>query len=289
MDMKKTIPSKKFWKAAAIAAAGAILAFSMAGCGGSSGKAASSAAAAGGKTKIVVGTAGTLAKWAQTAQDGSGVEGFDIDVVNEVAKRNNWEVEWKTAEFQALWGMLDNKQIDTIAFEVTTNPQRLEKYKFTKPHAWESYSFVSRPDYDGSKGLESFKGKNIAVEAATNARLTLEKVNEEKNLGITMGYLDSQGALLPAVVNKQYDAAFMITSAAMIGINDLKYDLKLWDSQYKELPICYPFLKTPEGDKLREQFDKTLAEMQKDGTTVKLSEKWFGGDVTKEPAANKAK
>lgn len=285
MKACEMIKKSSFWKAAALAAAGTAMAFAMTGCGSSApAGSASSAAGNGGKTKIVIGTAGTLAKWAQTAQNGSGVEGFDVDVMNEIAKRNNWDIEWKVAEFQALWGMLDNKQINTIAYEVTTNPQRLEKYKFSNTYAWESYSFVSRPDYDGSKGLESFKGKKIAVEAATNARLTLEKVNEEQNLGIQMGYLDSQAALLPAVVNGQYDGAFMITSAAMIGIHDLKYDLKLWDSHYKKLPICYPFLKTPEGDKMREAINKTIADMQKDGTLVKMSEKWFGGDVTKEPA-----
>ncbi len=275
---------KGFWKWAAAAAVGTVLAFSLAGCGGSQTQPSSGAAsAASAQTKVVIGTTGTLAKWTQTVQGGSGVEGYDVDVWNEIAKRNHWDIEWKVAEFQALFGMLDNGQLTTIANEITTNPQRLEKYKFTDTYAWDSYVFVTKPDYDGSRGMESFKGKKVAVEAATNPRLTLEKANEEMNLGISIGYLDGQATLLPAVSNGQYDAAFMIKSAAYIGIHDLKYDLKAWESQYKKLPICYPFRKTEKDDQIREAVNKTLDEMHKDGTLKKLSEKWFGEDMTLEP------
>lgn len=275
---------KNFWKWAAAAAAGTALALSLAGCGGSQAPASSAAVSgASGQTKVVIGTTGTLAKWTQTVQGGSGVEGYDIDVWNEIAKRNHWDIEWKVAEFQALFGMLDNGQLTTIANEVTTNPQRLEKYTFSDTYAWDSYVFVTKPDYDGSQGMNSFKGKKVAVEAATNPRLTLEKANDEMNLGIDIGYLDGQATLLPAVANGQYDAAFMIKSAAYIGIHDLKYDLKAWESQYKKLPICYAFRKTPQDDQIREAVNKTLAEMHQDGTLTKLSEKWFGEDMTPEP------
>ncbi len=275
---------KKIWKWAAAAGVGTLFVAFAAGCGSSS--APASSAGTQGKTKVVIGTTGSLAKWTQTAQGGSGVEGYDIDVWNEIAKRNNWTIEWKVAEFQALFGMLDNGQLTTIANEVTTNPERLEKYKFSNTYAWDSYVFVTKPDYDGSNGMESFKGKKVCVEASTNPRLTLEKANEENHLGIEMGYLDSQAALLPSVANGQYDAAFMIKSAAYIGINELKYNMKAWESKYKKLPIAYPFRKTPDQDKIREAVNKTLDEMHKDGTLKKMSEKWFGEDMTPEPAEN---
>lgn len=61
-------------------------------------------------------------------------------------------------------------------------------------------------------------------------------------------------------------------------------DLAIFDAKYKTLPICYPMKKTQENDQLKETINKTLADMKSDGTLKKLSEKWFGEDVTvKEP------
>ena len=77
-----------------------------------------------------------------------------------------------------------------------------------------------------------------------------------------------------------YDAAFMIKTAAYIGIHDLKMDLQDWDPHYKTLPICYPLKKTKENEELKATINKTLAAMHKDGTLKKLSVKWFGEDVT---------
>ena len=128
---------------------------------------------------------------------------------------------------------------------------------------------------------ESFAGEKAWK--SKYPRLTLEKANEENHLGIELGYLDSQAALLPAVANGQYDAAFMIKSAAYIGLKELKYNMKAWESKYKKLPIAYVFRKTPDQDQMRETVNKTLDEMHKDGTLKKMSEKWFGEDITPEP------
>ncbi|WP_302326359.1 transporter substrate-binding domain-containing protein [Enterocloster lavalensis] len=245
-----------------------------------------SAAPAGEAKKIILGSTGVLAKWTQTAEgsaENGGLEGYDIDVWNEIARRNNFELEWKVAEFQALFGMLDNGDITTIANEVTTNPERLEKYDFTDTYAYDGYVFVvkkgSAPD-----SLDWFKNKKICVEAATNPRLVLEDMNEEKAMGIEIGYLDTQSVLLPAVDNGTYDGAFMIKTAAQIGIDDLGMDLEQFDPQYKVLPICYPLTRTDENAVLKETINATLKEMKEDGTLAELSNKWFGQDVTVEPA-----
>lgn len=260
----------------------------LAGCGGEPKKEAA-ASDGSAKQKIVLGSTGILAKWTQTVEGSKangGLEGYDIDVWNEIAKRNNFELEWKVAEFQALFGMLDNGDITTIANEVTTNPQRLEKYMFTDTYAWDGYVFVVKKGVQPT-GLDWFKGKKVCVEAATNPRLVCEDMNEKQKVGMEIGYLDGQATLLPAVANGSYDAAFMIKTAAYIGIHDLKMDLEAWDPQYKTLPICYPLKKTPENEKLQATINTTLKQMHADGTLKKLSEKWFGEDVTDEKNAKK--
>ncbi|WP_180994702.1 transporter substrate-binding domain-containing protein [Clostridium sp. chh4-2] len=238
------------------------------------------------KQKIILGSTGVLAKWTQTAEgskENGGLEGYDIDVWNEIAKRGNFELEWKVAEFQALFGMLDNGDITTIANEVTTNPERLEKYDFTDTYAYDGYVFVVKKG-TAPDSLDWFKGKKICVEAATNPRLVLEDMNEEKAMGMEIGYLDTQSVLLPAVDNGTYDGAFMIKTAAQIGIDDLGMDLEQFDPQYKVLPICYPLTKTEDNKQLMKTINSIIKDMKEDGTLAELSVKWFGQDVTQEPA-----
>lgn len=266
---------KMKWIAAALAIA-AVTVFS--GCGGGAG--GSSGQAGAGGTKYVIGTSGTVPKWTES-DDKGGVQGFDIDVMNEIAKRNKWTIEWRIAEAQALWGMLDNDQILTIASDTTRNAAREKKYNFSDNYAYGGYLFMTKPGYPAKDdGIESFKGKKIAVEANTNMRLALEKQNEEHGAGVEPLYLDNQAAALMSVVNGQADAAYVSRSAGYIAIHSLKMNLEAHDAHYRHNPICYSFKKTPEGDKAREEINKALDSMRKDGTLKKLSEKWFGTDFT---------
>lgn len=253
------------------------------GCGQASSSSGSSTAAAA-PQKIVIGTQGMLAKWTQQSnktEDG-GLEGFDIDVWKEIARRNNMQIEWRAAEFSALWGMLDNGQIQTIANETTPNPQRLEKYNFSKPYAYDGYVFVAKKG-DTPKTADWFNGKKICVVAGANPQLILDKMNQEKNLGMQVSYLDNTSAVMPAVQNGTYDGAFTIKSSAWIAIHDLGMNMETVDPGYKTLPICYPFIKTKENDALLQVVNKTIDDMRQDGTLKQISEKWFGDDVSAEP------
>lgn len=235
--------------------------------------------------KLVVGSGGLLPMWTQqsgdTSKDG-GLEGFDVDMMKEICRRNNWELEWRIADFSALWGMLDNGTIDTIANETTSNKQRLEKYDFSMPYASESYVFaVPKGSHPGS--IDWFKGKKVCVQGTSNPRLVLEDMNEEKHLNLDIGYMDVLSSLWPSVQNGQYDAAFSLRSSVLIVMNDLKMDFDMYDPNYKAVPIMYAFTKTEKNQKRVEAINKTIDAMRKDGTIKTLSEKWFKKDLSTLP------
>lgn len=47
------------------------------------------------------------------------IDGFEVDVWNEVGKRTGYKPEFVTASFSGLFGMLDAGKVDTIANEIT--------------------------------------------------------------------------------------------------------------------------------------------------------------------------
>lgn len=251
---------------------------SLVGCSGPTGSSD--------KTTITVGTTGQTPGVSEPGDDPSkdgGVQGMDIDIINEVAKRNNWEVKWKVAPVDALFGMLDNGQVTTIANTIAINEKRKEKYNFDEPYAYGSYSFVAKKGAFSLDNINSLKGKTISVLANGDQKISLEDMNTKHQLGANILALDDNGAVLQAMLNGQSEVAYIGTSAAALANKSLNLDLQMFDPGDTNFKLVHPFLKTADADKIREQMDKTLKEMRDDGTLTKISMKWFGKDVTIEP------
>ena len=64
------------------------------------------------------------------------LDGFEIDVWNEIGKRIGYDVEYETASFSGLFGMLDTGKINTISNQITITEQRKEKYLFPEPYVY---------------------------------------------------------------------------------------------------------------------------------------------------------
>lgn len=67
------------------------------------------------------------------------LDGFEIDVWNEIGKRTGYKPEFVTASFSGLFGMLDAGKIDTIANEITITVKRkiniyFQTLMFTQEH-----------------------------------------------------------------------------------------------------------------------------------------------------------
>lgn len=277
---------KTWCKIAALALCIAGATVGLTGCGGSGG---TSSATKGGN-EYIIGTTGTSAKWSENNENTGELQGFDIDVWNEIAKRNGWKIKYQVGDFSGLWGMLDNGQILTIAADTGVNKVRQEKYDFSHVYVYGGYVLMTKPDYPSKDdGIKSFAGKTIAVMANSNMKLALEEQIEKFNIPITIMPVDEQSAVLMAVINGQADAGYVNRATGFIAINSLKMNLKAWDAKYKYMHVAYAFKRVPENKEIREKVSKTVDEMHLDGTLTKLSEKWFGADFSYDPDHPEAK
>ena len=97
-------------------------------CGGKqeNGKSGSSE----GKQKVKVGTEGVYAPF--TFTDGSGkLTGYDVEVVEEIGKRANLDIEFVPTPWDSMFLGLESKKFDFIANEIAKNPEREKKYTFS--------------------------------------------------------------------------------------------------------------------------------------------------------------
>lgn len=223
--------------------------------------------------KLLIGTEGTYSPFTFHDQSGK-LTGYDVEVVTEVAKRIGVEPVFQETQWDAMFAGLDSKRFDVVANQVGIRPDRQEKYDFSNPYTISTAVLVTHKDNTTVKGFEDIKGLK-AAQTLTSNLTDIAKKNGAEIVGV-----EGFNQAIDLLVSKRVD----------ITIND---GISLLDflKQKPDTPIKViakdpdvaknGFLFRKGSTELVDAFNKALDEMDKDGTTLKISEKWFGADVSK--------
>ncbi|MBG9942541.1 amino acid ABC transporter substrate-binding protein [Brevibacillus formosus] len=223
--------------------------------------------------KILIGTEGTYAPFTFHDQSGK-LTGYDVEVVTEVAKRIGVEPVFQETQWDAMFAGLDSKRFDVVANQVGIRPDRQEKYDFSNPYTVSTAVLVTHKDNTTVKGFEDIKGLK-AAQTLTSNLTDIAKKNGAEIVGV-----EGFNQAIDLLVSKRVD----------ITIND---GISLLDfmKQKPDVPIKIiakdpnvaknGFLFRKGSTELVDAFNKALDDMAKDGTLAKISEKWFGADVSK--------
>lgn len=245
------------------------LTLSLAGCGSKTT----------GKKTVRIATEATEYPWTYTKDDE--IVGYEADVINEIAKRCGFEVEWEIVDWDGIFGMLESGKVDTIASIVTITDERSEKYNFSQPYVYNPMVLATKSD-SSINSMDDIDGKTIVVETGTSDELVLNQVEKSFNVTLEPKYYD--GISIIDVENGRVDLWIGGRPSVQTAIDKGEYDLKIvGDTGYYQ-EYGYPFMPTDEGDELREQFDEALTAMKEDGTLKEISEKWLSMDVSTEDA-----
>ncbi|HMM19913.1 MAG TPA: transporter substrate-binding domain-containing protein [Selenomonadales bacterium] len=222
---------------------------------------------------IKIGTEGTYPPFTFKNDKGE-LEGFDVDISNEVAKRIGVKAEFVPTEWKAMFAGLDSERFDVIANQVTINEKRLEKYDFSAPYTVSGAQVVVNKDTAGINGLEDLKGRKVGVTQGSNWDEIAKKAgaNIQYYKGANEIFADLEAKRIEATVNDRlFIAEYLLKNPSQ--------NLKLVGKTFDEAKMGLAFRKgSPE---LIEAVNKALQEIQADGTYLKISKKWFGEDVSK--------
>lgn len=208
------------------------------------------------------------------------LQGFEVDVLNAVAAKTGDEVEFVTMSFSGLIGALDAKRIDTIANQITITPEREAKFAFSAPYVFDGAQVVRKARNEAVTGVESLSGKTVAVNLGSNFEDLLRDLPNAKD--ITVKTYDSNIAQETALGRVDAFVMDRVSSAQLIKESGLP--LELAGTPFSEIRNALPFRNDAEGQALRDKVDGALKELAADGTLTKISQTWFGTDITK-PAA----
>lgn len=258
---------KKKW----LFAAAAVLSLSLAGCGseGDSGKNDSSDSKD--KKVLVMGTAAEYPPFEYIdAKVSNEIIGFDIDLAKAATKKMGYQMQVKDMEFNNLIPALQADKIDFVLAGMTPNPERDKVVDFSKSY-YETKEYMLFKKDSGIKSDADLAGKKIGSQTSS-IQEELAKAYAKKYDNVKLESRDRIPELVQEVKLGRIDALVtedIVAEGYLKENKDLSYYV-INDKKDHSKAAAFP-----EGSKLTAEFDKAVAELEKEGKVDELKEKWF--------------
>lgn len=265
-----------------LAAAAIALTFAVAGCGSTSEPGTGTAKSSGATTLqdvkdsgvLTVGTEGTYKPFSFHRGGAGDLTGYDVDVVTAVADKLGVKPEFKETQWDAIFAGLESGRFDVIANQVTIDAARKKAYDFSTPYTVSKGVIVTKADNQDITSFADLKGKTTAQSLTSNWN-DLAKESGAKVQGVE-GWAQSVTLLkqgrVDATINDQLTYLDYQKATPDDGI---KVAAETKDTSESALAF-------PKGSSdLVTAVDKALGELQDDGTLAKISQKYFGTDISK--------
>ena len=225
------------------------------------------------KGTLVVGTSADYPPYESVDEAGKFV-GFDIDLITEIGKRMGVEVEVKDMAFDALIAAVQEKKVDVVIAAMQASPERDEKVDFSAAYHFQKDAFIVAGDSAlVLNSPEDAAGHTIGVQTGTIQEtwvlenLVPKGTTEEQIFRyerVDQGALDvSAGRVEILFINADPAEKLaeelglkvaLVTSATVIGGQSIAL---------------------PEGEAaLKAELDKYIAELEAEGFTRQLLDKW---------------
>jgi len=241
--------------------------------------------------KLVVSTDPNYAPQSFLNDDGE-LDGFDINVAQDVARRMGVEIEFTTPDWDIITAGNWGGRWDLSIGSMTPTEPRSEVLWFTAPYYFTPASFAVHKDNTSITSVEDLVDKDLGLGAATTYLDYLQETltmlggqimyDPPEGLNIKEYSTDSEaiqdlslgdGVRLDVVMSAQPT----IQNAIDSGI-PLKY--MGTPAFYEPLAFALDKSRGP-SDKMLAKLNEVVASMHLDGTLSELSVKWYGIDITK--------
>ena len=231
------------------------------------------------KGEIVIATEGTWAPW--TYHDESGeLVGFDVEVAKAIAEKLGVTATFAETEWDGIFAGLDAGRYDIAANGVEITDERALKYDFTTPYGYIRTALIVRGDNEDILTFEDLNGKNTANSIASTYMTLAE------SYGATAVGVDTLDQTIQMVLSGRADA----TLNAEVSFYDYMSvhpdaNLKVVALTDEASLVSIPVRKEEASATLLEAINQAITELAEEGELTRISEKYFGKDITIAPDA----
>ena len=214
---------------------------------------------------------GTFAPHAFPNLAGGGVQGFNIDLFREVAKRLGRPIEITSTQFSGIIPALNAGTYDFVAAPVTVTKERAESLLFTEGYLDTDFRLITRRGDAAITDLASLRGKVVSVNRGSAYEGWAKSM--EATVGWKVEAFGTQTDAVQAVIagravaniTAETVAAFAVKNNPQIKLDYLHKTGLVWAAPVRN------------GDTAtRDAIENAIECIKKDGTMAKIFEKWFG-------------
>lgn len=199
---------------------------------------------------------------------GTGVDGFDYELGQAIAKELGVESQWVKRPFEKSFEALESGEADIVFNAVTITPERQKTYLFSTPYFQTGQTIAIRKDREDIKSIDDLKGKKIGVQKNTTAEaflkakgFTAAEITPYESTDDALFELNRK--LLDAVVGDAPTLEFdirMLTNLTVIGPLLTKED--------------YGVVLRQKDAELKSSIDAIIKKLEQSGELAKLVKKW---------------
>ncbi|HWJ77957.1 MAG TPA: transporter substrate-binding domain-containing protein [Niallia sp.] len=200
------------------------------------------------------------------------MSGFDIEVGEAIAKELGLEPVQKRIKFKGIVEGVKTGRADVAVASHTINPQRSKHVSFSTPYYYSGPQIFTRPD-SKIKTVKDLKGKEVAVAKGSTYADTASKYTDK------IKTYDSDITALQALSSGRHDA---VITDFVTGKSAAQEGFKIKGKQLierSEQAIVLP----QDNPKLLKRVNESLEKLREDGTLSRISNKYFGEDITSKP------
>jgi polar amino acid transport system substrate-binding protein len=232
---------------------------------------------------VAVGSAAAFAQQPlKTAVDGTfaphafpnlsgGMQGFNIDLANEIGKRLKRPVEIASMQFSGVLPALQAGTIDFVAAPVTVTKERAENLLFTEGYLNTDFQFLIKKGGEKIEKLEQLKGKVISVNKGSAYDSWANGLAAQ--IGWTVESFGTQSDAVQAVLSGRATANVAGNTGVVYAV---KVNPQLELSYLHSTGLVWASPMRKDQPELRAQIDNAIKCIKSDGTMATLHEKWFG-------------
>lgn len=252
------------------------------------------------KPVLKIATEGAFKPWNFTEASGK-LAGFEVDLAEDLCKRMNRTCEIVAQDWDGIIPALNAGKYEAIIAAMSITDERKKVLEFSIPYVT-TYHAAMLPKVEGAKLGESGQRYNLSDVKASEASVkALKEGLKGKTVGVQLA--STNGSFLENYLKDDVKITYYKTveqlnldlqsgriDATIADLTVLESELKKPD--FAEYEIAGPVLTggvfgegvgvgMRKGDtELKAPFDVAIAAAVKDGTVKKLSEKWFGVDIS---------
>lgn len=223
--------------------------------------------------QLTVGTEGTYPPFSFRDLKTGELAGYDIDVATEVAKRLKSKIEFVPTQWKSMLASLDAKRFDFVANQVSVTPEREKQYAFSEPYTTSGVVvIVSNDNPKQIQSVTDLKGKTVGTTQGSNY------ADAAKKAGADVKYYPGIAQVLSDLEQERVDAALNDRFYVLTELKKANYQVKAVGEPFGKETTAFAFRK--DNQQLRDEVNRVLSEIKKDGTLTSIAKRWFDEDVS---------